>query len=235
MSLNPGYSNNPHIVASGLADPDTWPELVLPATPRLERGELANGDNKKKRNSGFPGADLKYTQTIVGQNRAGGLGMRVNGKRVSLMKDSASPKPKQEDADISNGKRIRSDSEPTPVASAPAQELDPRLDKPIPNTLLKRNSVDMTALEQAPPPLATDPGKVEPFKPPFPRAAEMEARRKQRLHSRLASTEAPHHPTVRIHKESLNPEISDEDLSGDELSDLDGNDLPLEGEEFSDP
>ncbi|GJJ10541.1 hypothetical protein Clacol_004768 [Clathrus columnatus] len=235
LSLNPGYSTNPRIIASGLADTETWPELVLPTTPTSEHGELTNGDNKKRQNSGFPGANLKYTQTIVGQNRTGGVGMRVNAKRVSSIKDSAPVTFRREEIEHSNGKRIRSDSEPTPIALTPFQGPDPHPDRPAHNTLLKRNSMDMTALEQAPTPPAAEHREVEPFMPPFARAAEMEARRKQRLRSRFASTEAQMRPIV-PKKELLNPEVSDDDdLSAGEVSDLDGADLPLEGEEFSDP
>lgn len=235
LSLNPAYSSNPHIIASGLADPEAWPELGLPSTPPLEGGELANAGNDKKRHPG--GANLKYTQTIVGQNRVGGMGMRVNARRVSSIKDSASPIITREDVDHHNGKRLRSDSEPTPAPASPNQEVDTHPDKPISNTVLKRSSADMTTLEQAPAPLASELEQRKPgaFRPPFARAAEMEARRRPRPHFHNASTETHSQPRrdVPLQKESYNPEISDnEDLSDDdEASDLDGND----DEGFSDP
>lgn len=163
--------------------------------------------------------------------------MRVNARRVSSIKDSASPIITREDVDHHNGKRLRSDSEPTPTAVSPNQEVDTQPDKPVPNTVLKRSGGDMTALEQAPTHLVSQPEQrqVGGFRPPFTRTAEMEARRRPRLYSHNASTGAQSQPRPNVtpQKGSYNPEISDnEDLSDDdEAPDLDGND----DEGFSDP
>jgi hypothetical protein len=58
-----------------LADVNKWPELTMPASPHLSEDDSA-------RASGFPGASLKYTQTIMG-SKSGGVGLRVSGSRRS--------------------------------------------------------------------------------------------------------------------------------------------------------
>ncbi|KAF8531338.1 stress-activated map kinase interacting protein 1-domain-containing protein [Gautieria morchelliformis] len=204
LALNPAYTSNPHIIASGLADHDLWPEIVMPATPTRAPDDLdaAKGTQKDaKRNSGFPGAALKYSQTIVGHNRTGAMGMRVNGKRGSLIRE---PVAQAGDGDTAEGtgKRHRSDSEPTPAPPSPgAVDVDHTQapQKPLVSTLLRRRSADASELEAAPTsasytPFATTPiavaaptPTIEPFKPPFARAAEMEERRRIRMRSRFAS------------------------------------------------
>ncbi|KAF8508261.1 stress-activated map kinase interacting protein 1-domain-containing protein [Hysterangium stoloniferum] len=234
LALNPAYASNPHISASGLADQELWPEIVMSSTPTNDTGLSKDGN---KRHSGFPGANLNYTQTIVGQNRTGAMGMRVNAKRTSLIREPA-PASTANGSHV-NGKRHRSDSEPTPVVPSPStRELDPAPEKPTTSTLLRRQSVDASELEAAPAPVApvaAVPPKVLPFKPPFARAAEMEARRKLRMRSRFASTDAQPKPIVTLEKDALNPEVSDGESSGEEDSDIAGNDVPLEGEDFFDP
>jgi len=97
--------------------------------------------------------------------------------------------------------------------------------------LLKRRSVDVVELEDASPPNGAV--KVEPFNPPFARAAEMEARRKIRMRSRFTSSADEPRPLVVAEAEPLNPEISEEESIGED-SDME---IPLDGEEaeFFDP
>ena len=225
LSLDPGYSSNAHILASGLADQESWPEIVMPSTPKLADEEPSKNN---KRHSGFPGATgLNYSQTIVGQNRTGAMGMRVNGKRGSLIKEVVVV---AEGSEETVGKRHRSDSEPTPTPTSPAaHDVDPVPEKSVTSILLRRRSADAAELEEAPAPNST--AKIEPFKPPFARAAEMEARRQIRMRSRFALTSIEPQPLVTLDTQPVNPEASeDESSSGDDLSLL-GNDIPLEGED----
>lgn len=92
--------------------------------------------------------------------------------------------------------------------------------------LLKRRSVDVAELEEAPPP--NSPVKVEPFNPPFARAAEMEARRKIRMRSRFTSSGKEPRPAVAPQAEPLNPEMYEEELIGEDDSDME---IPLDGED----
>ncbi|KAH8998175.1 stress-activated map kinase interacting protein 1-domain-containing protein [Lactarius akahatsu] len=66
ISFNPSFSTNPYINVASLADPNKWPELTSPPSPPLSVSELG----------------LKYTPTILGPSRTGGLGMSVNGRRL---------------------------------------------------------------------------------------------------------------------------------------------------------
>ena len=206
----------------------------MPSTPALADEEPSKDVNK--RHSGFPGATgLNYSQTIVGQNRTGAMGMRVNGKRGSLIREAAVA---AEGSEETVGKRHRSDSEPTPAPTSPsALDIDPGPEKPVTSILLRRKSADASELEEAPASSST--AKIEPFKPPFARAAEMEARRQMRMRSRFALTGVEPRPLVTLQTQQLNPEVSDDSPSSED-SDLLGNDIPLEGEdavedEFFDP
>lgn len=158
-------------------------------------------DSSKEANirySGFPGATgLKYSQTIVGHNRTGALGMRVNAKRGSLIREPAVM------------------AQDTETKSANTSELDEA-------------------------PASSSTAKIEPFKPPFARAAEMEERRQLRMRSRFASAGNEPRPIVTLDTEQQIPDESEDDSSSGDDSELLGNDIPLEGEdavedEFSDP
>jgi target of rapamycin complex 2 subunit MAPKAP1/AVO1 len=175
----------------------------MPATPTRAPGDLdatKNSEKDAKRNSGFPGAALKYSQTIVGHNRSGAMGMRVNGKRGSLIREPVAQADNGDTPEAIGGKRHRSDSEPTPAPPSPgALDVDHAQapQKPMASTLLRRRSADASELETAPTSasyftttpvvIATPTPTIEPFKPPFARAAEMEERRRIRMRSRFAS------------------------------------------------
>lgn len=221
LSFSPGHMSNQHIMASGLADQELWQELAMPSTPGDIETEFKDA---AKRNSGFLGATpgLRYTQTIVGQTRAAGLGMRVNAKRASFVREAI---PSINEPEL-NGRRHRSGSEPTPVAVSPiARSLDPRPEKPVSTTLLRRKSVDAAELEEAP--SENPPTKILPFKPPFARAAEMEARRQLRMRSRFASAGIPAQPMILADKDFVGAEVSDEEMLDDE-DDLLGDALETE-------
>lgn len=83
ISFNPSFSTNPYINVASLADPNKWPELTSPPSPPLSVSELSDGPAHPGSVSGSLGArGLKYTPTIFGPSRTGGLGMSVNGRRL---------------------------------------------------------------------------------------------------------------------------------------------------------
>lgn len=145
---------NPYIDASGLSDIDRWPEIkrALDSPPpdypssydslRNARAERAGRDRSGSRGGEDGGGGreggLKYTQTIVGAGRTGGMGMRVTGRRageaegrgrngsransseaLSPMKGKT-PLPKMvDDGFFSPSRRPRADSAPVPALLAP--------------------------------------------------------------------------------------------------------------------
>jgi hypothetical protein len=80
VSFSPSYASNPYITTSSLADTERWPELNAPSSPAPSDDEGAGA--LRVGASGFPGARLKHSETIMG-GRAGSVGMRVSGKRSS--------------------------------------------------------------------------------------------------------------------------------------------------------
>ncbi|KAG9016667.1 hypothetical protein FRB90_002584 [Tulasnella sp. 427] len=152
ITLNPQYSQNPYIRASGLADKDAWPELNVPQSPQMTVDEGFDSQNFLGFNSSeaagasssmvprhrqgpqpaepagvFPGATgLKYTQTIMpGSKRGVGAGMRVSGRRSSAASRSGTPGTAT--AIDSKLHRIRSDSAPTPVSSSTQPRTSPMI------------------------------------------------------------------------------------------------------------
>ncbi|KAJ8701435.1 Component of a membrane-bound complex containing the Tor2p kinase [Pleurotus ostreatus] len=187
ISLDPSYHNNPYIVASGLADADRWPEIAAPPSPPLSEDET-------DRPSGFPGAKLKYTRTIMG-NKSGAIGYRVHGKRQSESK-RMSGTPKQEDVQnfMSAGAPVQDVlNNAAPISSnlnqqgangnwAPAAVLSKSVD-----------GAEPTPAEPVPPA-----PKVVQFIPKFKGAAEMEARRKARMVARRQAPGAAKPPPLAI-------------------------------------
>jgi hypothetical protein len=172
ITLDPAYNSNPYIIAASLADFDRWPELAVPPSPQLSEDEV-------ERPSGFPGARLKYTQTIMG-GRTGGLGMRVHGKRASTSK-RVSNTPHQPvtrnslAADIPVQEALTNKVPVlTPVAkSPPLDQTEIGLQPAV-------QAQEPTAMGEAPVP------KVVQFIPKFKGAAEMERRRRVRMAARRA-------------------------------------------------
>ncbi|KAJ2919025.1 hypothetical protein MD484_g1467, partial [Candolleomyces efflorescens] len=180
ISLDQSYQANPYILASGLADQERWPELNVPSSPNLSETEAET-------TSGFPGARLKYTETIMG-GRSGGLGLRVHGKRVSTSKRVSYLKQKAEASEAPAATKV-SNLAPTegtlstsapPVATSlvkPVVKVEPEeegkpSESPGPNVQIQV----ATAPEEAP---VT---KVVQFVPKF--SKEMEARRQMRMAAR---------------------------------------------------
>lgn len=133
----------------------------MPASPPISDDE---GDHTSHP-LGFPGATgLKHSQTIMGPNRSGGLGLRVSAKRTSLSKRH-SVTHRQKDVPQVN-------IEPVPTPKVPADasvvsETDP--EQP------SESAEDPSPAPPDPPP------KGAQFIPKFKGAAEMEARRKMRM------------------------------------------------------
>ncbi|KAG8876850.1 hypothetical protein FRB97_003850, partial [Tulasnella sp. 331] len=135
ITLNPQYAANPYIRAAGLADADLWPELNVPSSPQpaaddafdprsfhgFNNADLTSPNGRRghlpptnEAAGVYPGATgLKYTQTIVGPGRSGGVGMRVSGRRSSTTRAPGSSVVASLDSRL---QRIRSDSAPTPVS-----------------------------------------------------------------------------------------------------------------------
>ena len=151
----------------------------MPVSPDLSEDE-------KERPMRYPVQPLKYTQTIMG-GKSGALGLRVHGKRASASK-RLSGTPRQFDM-----KNFISDQPPVQEAlSTPA---------PIPQTLVQSAPVVGSWIKMedsdervSPEPTVQNPQSVVPeqvpvvkivqFIPKFKGAAEMEARRRERMAAR---------------------------------------------------
>lgn len=173
ITLDQAYNSNPFVIAASLADAERWPELALPVSPGASEDEA-------ERPSGFPGARLKYTQTIMG-GRSGGLGMRVQGKRSSLSKRFRGTSSQ---LDIVKGdSTVPEDSISTsaPVVSSQPATSSP-IEKPTGSSSLQQSLhvqvQEPTVVEDVPL------QKVVQFLPKFKHSAEMERRRRARMAAR---------------------------------------------------
>lgn len=213
--------------AAHLADEERWPELLRPSSPQLSEDE---GD----RPLGFPGAKLKYTQTIMG-GRTGGLGLRTQGKRASVSKRMSTASGSE---DVRNFVQDRAPvqeslSGPTPVGGSVGKSSLDGLVKIIPPDDLEAAP---TVTEPPPPEDASkDIPKVVQFIPKFKGAAEMEERRRQRMAKWRGNKEppaaAPSQPLTfddlsssEDEGNAIDSESSDSDFPtqhGDDLSDED--------------
>lgn len=142
----------------------------------------APSDDERIGTSGFPGASsLRHTQTIMGPSRTGALGMRVSAKRHSAFR----PRSARMDAPAPDAPRAAVSSPPSPEVvvnghSEATSPQGPKMESPVKQVL---------------------------FVPKFKGAAEMEARRRQRMvvraqHSPQAQPPPPPPPA------NLNPEFS---------------------------
>ncbi|KAG6841336.1 hypothetical protein C0991_012161 [Blastosporella zonata] len=224
ITLDPSYNSNPFILAASLADTERWPEISMPTSPQVSEDE-------QERPSGFPGARLKHTQTIMG-GRTGGLGMRVHGKKASISRRlSGTPQDMEVKNFISKNAPVQ---EGILSSSVPVTSSTP-LVKSLPNEkFVEPASLDVrvqapSAVEEAPV------QKVVQFIPKFKGAAEMEARRKVRMAARRGPGGAvpAQLPPQNFDTDSSDEEIpiaddsssSDEDFGG-------GVDSMDEGDEF---
>jgi hypothetical protein len=152
----------------------------MPISPDLSEDE-------QERTMRFPVPPLKYTQTIMG-GRSGALGLRVHGKRASVSK-RLSGTPRQLDV-----KNFISDQAPVQEAlSTPAPTPPTHAQSaPVVDSWIKMEDFDE---QVSPEPTVQNPQSVVPeqvipvvkivqFIPKFKGAAEMEARRRERMAAR---------------------------------------------------
>ncbi|KAL7284327.1 hypothetical protein ACG7TL_001613 [Trametes sanguinea] len=227
ISLDPTYQANPYVVAAGLADVERWPELALPRSPTPSDDE--SGPSTRRRHSGFPGANLKYTTTIMGPSRTGMIGLRVDGKRASAqqrnslrlsIRNGVKGKEGQESA-------VRSEEAPITtevIAATPTSPASTKRDGPkspvkegsAPSSLPVQNGSGIVSGDASPQPQdgAQPPARRMPeFVPRFKMAAEMEARRRLRM---MARANAPGMaPRIPMPAQNLNPEISSSSSSSE--------------------
>ena len=182
----------------------------MPSSPPPSDDEA--NPTRSGRPTGFPGATgLKYTTTIMGPSRTGGLGIRVNGKRGSIStsrrqsvrRSLSQPRPVSEDMTHT----VEPDATPTlPASSSPrkadvvrrAVEVEIKVDEaspvekdpmpsaahvPSPSPAPSPSTASASAANSnAPSPVGNMP---IPFVPKFKGAAEMEARRQLRMRNRV--------------------------------------------------
>ncbi|TBU24321.1 stress-activated map kinase interacting protein 1-domain-containing protein [Dichomitus squalens] len=256
ISLDPGFHSNPYIDASGLADVERWPEVAMPTSPTPSDDESA--PTVRRRHSGFPGANLKYTTTILGPSRTGMMGLRVNGKRASMPRNSVRLSMRREaDSVDQDGPAAPTTETPITTEVISATPISPT--KPdAPSSPIKERGRESSA----PSPVQTNGGgaategqQSDALRPPafvpiinFKGAAEMERRRRQRLLARAHPPGvAPRVPMVAM---NLNPEessssseeepepepveSSDDELADEEDEDFDGDgdSMELNEDEF---
>lgn len=205
----------------------------MPISPDLSEDE-------QERPMRYP--PLKYTQTIMG-GRSGALGLRVHGKKASVSK-RLSGTPRQFDM-----KNFISDKAPVQEASSTPAPIPPTLvqSAPVVGSWIKMEDSDGRV---SPEPTVQNPQSVVPeqvpvvkivqFIPKFKGAAEMEARRRERMAARRGPggvvARAPLPPTLDFSSSSENeaeiPVISE--VSSDEFDEVGpaGVDGMDEGDEF---
>jgi target of rapamycin complex 2 subunit MAPKAP1 len=237
ITLSPSYTSNPYIQAAGLADVERWPELAAPVSPAPSDDEGAS--TARPGPSGFPGArGLKYSTTIMGPSRVGSVGMRVSGKRSSTYR------PRSIRTQLQNAALRPEESPPdsaaTAIANGPARQ-QPDLVHKTSNQAL---SIATTAVDE-PSPNRDDKGKDEApkpslFIPKFKMAADMEARRRQRMVAR-AQFRAPQ-PAANLDPEASSsedegprpiPESSSSEMSMSEGEEEDYDEVPDAGDDLA--
>lgn len=197
------------------------------------------------RPTGFPGATgLKYTTTIMGPSRSGGMGLRVAGKRGHTPSGSGSSIRSA----LRNAKKLDTESkgdEPIIETIPPTPSSPKKPDSSAPATLTEK--ADDNASDSQPTP--TLPGHDDsksapagprnipiPFIPKFKGAAEMEARRRLRMQNRVPPGGPIPARTTRSAPANLNPEISSSSSSSGSESEEEKEDDPLaeDDDEFED-
>ena len=204
--------------------------------------DLSEDEQERPTRFPVPVPPLKYTQTIMG-SRSGALGLRVHGKRASLSK-RLSGIPRQLDV-----KNFISDQAPVQEALSTPAPILPTLvqSAPVVGSWIKMEDSDD---QVSPEPTLQNPPSVVPeqvpvvkivqFIPKFKGAAEMEARRRERMAARRGPggvvARVPPPPALDFSSSSENeveiPVISE--VSSDEFDEVgaaavDGMD---EGDEF---
>ncbi|KAH9941294.1 stress-activated map kinase interacting protein 1-domain-containing protein [Epithele typhae] len=224
ISLDQNYHSNPYIDASGLADIERWPELGMPSSPTPSDDESAPA--VRRRHSGFPGANLKYTTTILGPTRTGAMGLRVNGKRQSMPRNPGRLSLSRENA---GGKSSNEETLITTevIAATPTSPMKPRSPRsPIKDSVVQPQKQD--AQDGSAPPVPAK-GPVLMFIPKFRGAEEMAARRRQRMAARANGPGMVRAPMVAM---PINPEFSSSSSSEPEAESEDEVAADEDEEEF---
>ncbi|KAJ6461981.1 stress-activated map kinase interacting protein 1-domain-containing protein [Mycena vulgaris] len=220
ITLAPAYNSNSYIIAASLNDIDRWPELAMPSSPQLSDDE---------RPSGFPGARLKYTNTIMG-GRTGGLGLRVNGKRASTSKRlSMAGTPRQGKDFVVQG----APSSTVPVSSSLSEHKADNWVK-APSDIDMTGSAPEVKIQQPTVAEEAPVAKAVQFIPKFKGAAEMEARRRVRMAARRgpggAAPAAP--PVLDFSSSSDEEENMADDSSDSDFGQPNAADAMDDGDEF---
>jgi hypothetical protein len=171
------------------------------------------GGSSRAGPTGYLGAaGLKHSATIMGPNRRGSVGMRVSGKRTSTYK------PRSIRSNVQD-LGLRPGESPPGTAVASGNGNGHAGSRHVPNLAHKTSNLALsaasTAVDQS---LHTDgaSGKATPtteppkptiFIPKFKMAADMEARRRQRMQARAQIRGPEQHQTSR----NLDPEMSSSD------------------------
>jgi target of rapamycin complex 2 subunit MAPKAP1 len=207
ISFNQRHLENPHVLAAGLADPDRWPQLNMPSTPKpapldpsdspiLSRAVQSTAKEElQPRWAGVGGAvggaSLKYTTTILGPTRTGMIGMRTHGRRSSNSSNSGD-------------KRGRADS--NPVVNIQEASVTPGNGPALDN----RQAPQVQEVS------STTQGPL--IAPHFSRNAEMETRRKARIQARNALAELRAHNLGGQDREETETPLPETEDAGEEAS-----------------
>jgi target of rapamycin complex 2 subunit MAPKAP1 len=210
ITLSSSYTTNPYVLASGLADVGRWPELALPNSPAPSDDEdaLSSRPGLSASTGRFGARGLRHTQTIMGPNRTGALGMRVHARRTS----GEAPKSLKSHRRASGipespppGEALAAPAAAAAVVVQPAtagntpEAQRKSLETPRPSLDRSNSGHQKPSSEQANPPT---------FVPMFKGAAEMEARRRQRMAMRAQVQQGGPPPAPVT---PLNPELSSDE------------------------
>lgn len=227
----------------------------MPTSPTPSDDESAPAI--RRRHSGFPGANLKYTTTILGPSRTGAMGMRVNGKRASMPRNSVRLSLRREghnrNASALNAPADETSITTEVIAATPTSPTKPeaqsspireRGEESLGPSPIQQNDGGSASASVSEGQQSEGQRPVPAFVPKinFKGAAEMEARRRQRLLARAHPPGmAPRVPMVAM---NLDPEESsssseepepepepDESSEEDGLADEEDEDFDGEGDD----
>lgn len=201
----------------------------MPSSPNISDDE--------ERPAGFPGAQLNYTRTIMGR-RAGGLGLRVHGKRGSTSK-RMSGTVRHDDVKnfVSQKGPVVSESlvTPAPVSTGALAQHTTSDDwiKVTDDSGSHPTSSSLNVQIQQPTVQAAAPVvKVVQFIPKFKVDPNAEARRRARMAARRGPTGPPAPPAAPLRIDSSSSEDEAVPIMVEESSDEPDQDSMDDGDEF---
>ncbi|TFY77859.1 hypothetical protein EWM64_g6153 [Hericium alpestre] len=231
ISLPPSFSSNPYIVTASLADLDRWPELTAPSSPPISQDEAEAGEGsstsaRPRSISGFPGANgLKYSQTILGPNRTGAIGMGVSGRRRSEMRRSGKRAAKIAELEANGDAEAQQQAKgEMPALQVPLKEepvSGPQSQSTPPSQSRKSSAASQVSSTKSGDEPANQQQQVNghptnpaPFIPKFKGAEEMDKRRRQRMLARHGTTAAPTVQRSGTPEKLINSDLSSSDEEG---------------------